>query len=597
MPIRRLPDNLVSQIAAGEVIERPAAVVKELVENALDAGAGDIRIRLEDGGRVAIVVDDDGDGMGRDDLLLALERHATSKLPGGDLVHIETLGFRGEALPSIASVSRFRIASRTRDAAEAWSVTADAGAVAQPKPDSRPTGTRVEVRDLFYPTPARAKFLKQAATERNHAADAMRRLAMAHGHISFRLDDGDRTVLHLPAAPGDGALQRRERLGRILGRDFAANALDIDAAREGLHLTGAAAVPTFHKPSARSQFLFVNGRPVRDRLLLGAIRGAYQDLLARDRHPVVALFLAVDSEDVDVNVHPTKAEVRFRDAARVRGLIVGALRHALAEAGHRATTTSAAAALGAARPGGLPSSRWGGPGGGQGALADAAAFQSPGGLSEAPAQPFAAPAARVDLAPSPDAGLHPLGAARAQIHETYVVAETADGIVLVDQHAAHERLVFERIKAGLAGSGVAAQILLVPEIVELPGDGASVLAARAAELAELGLAIEPFGDGAVLVREVPAMLHRLDMQGLVRDLADDLAALDDAASLKDRLGEVCATMACHSSIRAGRVLNGDEMNALLREMEVTPHAGQCSHGRPTYVELKLADIERLFGRR
>jgi len=603
MPIRRLPEHLVSQIAAGEVIERPAAVVKELVENALDAAASEIHVRIDGGGQTAIVVTDDGDGMTPDDLVLALERHATSKLPSGDLAHIETLGFRGEALPSIASVSRFRVASRARGASEAWAVEADAGKLTAPVPDPQPAGTRVEVRDLFHPVPARAKFLKQPRTERGRAADAVRQLAMAHVGVSFTLKDGERTILQLPATTGDAREQRRERLGRILGRDFAANALEIDAEHENFHLTGFAAVPTFNKPSAQSQYLFVNGRPVRDRLLLGATRAAYQDLLPRDRHPVVALFLGVVPEDVDVNVHPTKAEVRFRDFGRVRSLIVSALRHSLAEAGHRASTTVSTGALGAARPGGLPSG-----GGGQGAFTNAARFPAsgspglaPNGLGEVPAatHDFGVPVARMqgEAKAVPDSDAHPLGAARAQIHETYVVAETADGLIIVDQHAAHERLVFERIKAGVANSGIARQIMLIPEVVEVPGDGATALAARAGELFELGLAIEPFGEGAVIVREVPAMLHGLDVQGLLRDLADDLSEFDEAASLKDRLGEVCATMACHSSIRAGRILNGDEMNALLREMEVTPHAGQCSHGRPTYVELKLTDIERLFGRR
>jgi DNA mismatch repair protein MutL len=594
--IRRLPEHLVSQIAAGEVIERPAAVVKELVENALDAGAAQVEVRLEVGGQRLIAVGDDGVGMNREELALAVERHATSKLPAEDLVHIRTLGFRGEALPSIASVARLGVASRVRGAGEAWALEVDAGRAGAPVPDARPKGTRVEVRDLFYPVPARLKFLKQPRTEFAHAADAVRRLAMAYPEAAFTLEDESRTVLQLPVTLGGDSERRLDRLGRILGRDFAANALEVDAERDGLRLSGFAGVATLNKPSAQSQYLFVNGRPVRDRLLLGAVRGAYQDLLARDRHPVLALFLDIDPKDVDVNVHPTKAEVRFRDPGRVRALLVSALRHALAEAGYRASTTVAGAALGAARPGASPG--WSG---GSARFADAAAFQAPaGGLAEGAAAYDAgfAPAARVQ-AEDPDAlgAAHPLGAARAQLHNTYVLAETKDGMVLVDQHAAHERLVFERIKAALASSGIARQMLLVPDVVDLSGDGALHLAAHAAELAELGLVLEPFGAGAVVVREVPALLSGLDVAGLVRDLADDFASMDEGASLRDRLGEVCATMACHSSVRAGRRLNGDEMNALLREMETTPHAGQCSHGRPTYVELKLADIEKLFGRR
>ena len=596
MSIRRLPDHLVSQIAAGEVIERPAAVVKELVENAIDAGTVQVSVRLEGGGQRLIAVGDDGAGMTREEIALAVERHATSKLPGEDLVHIRTLGFRGEALPSIAAVARLRIASRGRGAGEAWALDVDAGRAGAPVPDARPKGTRVEVRDLFYPVPARLKFLKQPRTEFAHAADAVRRLAMAHPEAAFTLEDGTRTVLQLPVTLGGDAERRLDRLGRILGRDFAANALEVDAEREGLRLSGFAAVPTLNKPSARSQYLFVNGRPVRDRLLLGAVRGAYQDLLARDRHPVLALFLDIDPEEVDVNVHPAKAEVRFRDSGRVRALLVSALRHALAEAGHRASTTAAAAALGAARPGGAL-----GHGGGLARYAESAAFQAPaGGLAEGQAAYDAGftPAARVEAGDPDEVGAaHLLGAARAQLHNTYVVAETKDGLVLVDQHAAHERIVFERIKAGLANSGIPRQMLLVPDVVDLAGDGALHLAARAAELAELGLVLEPFGEGAVVVREVPALLSGLDVAGLVRDLADDLASMDDGAPLRDRLGEVCATMACHSSVRAGRRLNGDEMNALLRETETTPNAGECSHGRPTYVELKLADIEKLFGRR
>jgi DNA mismatch repair protein MutL len=595
MAIRKLPDDLVSRIAAGEVIERPAAAVKELVENALDAGARRIDVALTGGGQRSIQVSDDGTGMGRADLALAVERHATSKLPEDDLVHIRTLGFRGEALPSIGSVARLAIHSRARGATEAWKIEVDAGAVQGISPSAQPVGTRVEVSDLFYPVPARLKFLKHARTESGHVADSLKRLAMAHPEVAFSLEDDGRTAINLPVTLGDESQQRLERLGRILGREFADNALHVDAERPGARLTGFAGLPTLNRAGAQWQYLFVNGRPVRDRLLLGALRGAYQDLLARDRHPMVALFLDIDPAEVDVNVHPAKAEVRFRDGALVRGLIVSALRHALAEAGHRASTTVGLAAAQAARPA---------PGGGylplppsQARLGEARDFQAPAGFSAGAQAPYDAPVARAAAsAPHPDAQ-YPLGAARAQLHTTYVVAETADGVVIVDQHAAHERLVFERIKAALADRGVKRQILLVPEVIDFGAGEADRLLARAEELAGLGLVVEPFGDGAVVVREVPALLGDTDVQGLVRDLADDLAGYDQALSLQDRLAEVCATMACHSSIRAGRMLSPSEMNALLREMEATPHAGQCGHGRPTYVELKLADIERMFGRR
>ena len=598
MAIRVLPPSLVNRIAAGEVIERPGAVVKELVENAIDAGARRVEIVLADGGRSLIAVTDDGSGMVSDDLELAVERHATSKLPGDDLIEIKSLGFRGEALPSIGAVSRLSLTSRARGADAAWRLDIAAGEKRGPVPAALTGGTRVEVRDLFYATPARLKFLKTERTERSHAIDAVNRLAMAHPGISFRLGDGDRTYLDYPAAAGDLLDARLDRLSAIMGRDFAPNALAIEAEREGLALTGYAGVPTLNRGTARAQYLFVNGRPVRDRLLNGAVRGAYADFLARDRHPLVALFLEVPAEAVDVNVHPAKAEVRFRDAGLVRGLIVGALKHALAEAGHRASTTVANYALGALNPGGggaAPYRQHGGsvPRG----LAEAAAhYQAPEGtLLPGLGAPTVAMAAAEDPA---EAGEDfPLGAARAQLHETYILAQTSDGIVIVDQHAAHERLVYERMKQSLRNGGVARQGLLMPEVVELDEASAGRLAARADDLAELGLTLEAFGPGAVVVRETPALLGEVEVQGLVRDLADELAELGDTFALKERLQDVCGTMACHGSVRAGRRLNGAEMNALLREMEVTPHSGQCNHGRPTYVELKLADIEKLFGRR
>ncbi len=604
MSLRRLPETIVNRIAAGEVVERPASALKELIENAIDAGARHIEAALGDGGRSLIAVADDGAGMSADDLILAIERHATSKLPDDDLVNIASLGFRGEALPSIGAVSRLAITSRVAGADSAWAITVEGGRATAPQPAAHPPGTRVEVRDLFFATPARLKFLKSPRTEIGHDVDVVNRLAMAHPDIAFSLIDDGRDLISLAAASGELFEARLHRLGAIMGRAFADNALAIDAEREGIRLTGYAAVPTFNRGNAAKQFLFVNGRPVRDRLLVGAVRGAYRDFLAGDRHPVLALFLDLAPQSVDVNVHPAKSEVRFRDAGLVRGLIVGALKHALAEAGHRASTTVAEAALGAARPGGGVTLPMGGGGGasrpvqggyGAGFAEAAATYHAP--LPGLDAAPSARAEAVPELADGEAVADFPLGVARGQVHGTYIVSQTADGIVVVDQHAAHERLVYERMKAAMDKGGVKRQGLLIPEVVEMEDEAAARLLARAGELAELGLVIEAFGAGAVVVREVPALLGATDAQGLVRDLADDLAEYADALSLKERLGEVCGTMACHGSVRAGRRLNADEMNAILREMEVTPHSGQCNHGRPTYVELKLADIEKLFGRR
>ncbi|MDJ0945828.1 MAG: DNA mismatch repair endonuclease MutL [Kiloniellales bacterium] len=603
MSLRLLPETLVNRIAAGEVVERPASAVKELVENALDAGAGQVEVVLRDGGRSLIAVTDDGCGMGPEELALAVERHATSKLPDDDLVRIASLGFRGEALPSIGAVSRMTVTSRPAGADQAWRLTIEGGRKAAPEPAAQGPGTRVEVRDLFFATPARLKFLKTPRTEYGHAEDVVARLAMAFPQVGVSLSDGSRTTLRLTAATGDLFDARLARLGAILGKDFAENALAIAAEREGLKLSGHIGLPTLNRANARHQYLFVNGRPVRDKLLHGAVRGAYRDFLAHDRHPLLALFLELPPEAVDVNVHPMKAEVRFRDPGLVRGLIVGACRHALSEAGHRASTTVAQAALGALRAAEAPA----GPNA-NGAyayrppttvlprgLAEAgAAYHAPlPELAQPPGARGAEPAAEAAEA-APD---YPLGAARAQLHATYIVAQTGDGIVIVDQHAAHERLVYERMKRELAEKGVARQILLIPEVVELGEDSAARLLARAPELAEIGLVLEAFGPGAVVVREVPALLGQPDVQRLVADLADELAELDQAFTVKEKLEEVCGTLACHGSVRAGRRLNTEEMNALLRQMEATPHSGQCNHGRPTYVELKLADIERLFGRR
>ena len=596
MTIRLLPETTVNRIAAGEVVERPASAVKELVENSLDAGAARIDVIVRDGGRTLISVADDGAGMTAAELELAVQRHATSKLPGDNLENIATLGFRGEALPSIGAVSRLEITSRVQGAAEAWVLSLEGGRTEAPRPASGGPGTRVEGRDLFFATPARLKFLKTPRTETSHALDAVKRLAMAHPETAFSVGDGERSLLKLASAEGDLFAARLDRLAAIMGRDFAENALTVEAEREGVRLTGHIGLPTLNRGTAAMQFLFVNGRPVRDKLLFGAVRGAYRDFLAGDRHPLLALFVDAPPEAVDINVHPAKTEVRFRDAGLVRGLIVGALKHSLAEAGHRASTTVAAAALGAARPEGggatFPAAR---PPGmspmGRGLAERAAIYHAPLPDLDAP------PSARATEEPEEPPADYPLGVARGQLHATYVVAQTADGVVIVDQHAAHERLVYERMKKALASQGVARQGLLIPEVVELGEDGAVRLAARAGELAELGLVIEPFGAGAVVVREMPTLLGEVDVQGLVRDLADEIAEYDEALGLKERLADVCGTMACHGSVRAGRRLNMAEMNALLREMEATPHSGQCNHGRPTYVELKLADIERLFGRR
>ena len=595
--IRRLSPGTINRIAAGEVVERPAAAIKELVENAMDAGATRIDIAVAQGGAELLIVEDDGVGMSAADLELAIERHATSKLPVAngedDLSHIVTMGFRGEALPSIGAVARLTLTSR-KQGGEAAEIAVDGGHVTGPRPaaflGTGQHGTRAQVRELFYATPARLKFLKSVRSEELAVTDMVKRLAMARPDIGFTLTLDGRRVLDVGVEPDlmDGRLPR---LARIMGRDFGDNAVRVEAAREGVRLSGFAGLPTYNRANAAMQFLFVNGRPVRDKLLVGAVRGAYADFLARDRHPALALFLDCDPHFVDVNVHPAKTEVRFRDAGLVRGLIVGALKQALDGAGHRASTTVAGAAL-AAFQRQMPASNFSTPNIFSAGLREAAPVyaQSP---------PQAAPlAARIEepvAAPAAIDGV--LGVARAQVHETYIVAQTQDGIVIVDQHAAHERLVYERMKRALAQGAVARQPLLIPEVVDLDPSEVTRVLSRAAELAELGLVIEEFGPDAVVVRETPALLGKLDVKALVRDLADDIAETGNALSLKERLEEVSGTLACHMSVRAGRRLSSEEMNALLREMEATPHSGQCNHGRPTYVELKLSDIEKLFGRR
>ncbi len=603
MTIRLLPPEAVNRIAAGEVIERPAAAIKELVENALDAGARRVDILAEGGGAARLEVRDDGCGMSPEELALAVERHATSKLAPDDagdidLLNIATMGFRGEALPSIGAVSRLSLTSRAQGADDTYAVEVTGGALAGPKPAAGlpEPGTVVSVRDLFFATPARLKFLKSERAEAMAIADAIKRLAMARPDVGFTLSVDGRRRLAVQAEAGEAQVRRRARLAAIVGAEFAENAIDIDQTRDGVRVSGLAGVPTFHRGAATLQHLFVNDRPVRDKLIVGALRGAYQDLLARDRHPVAALWLDLDPTEVDVNVHPAKTEVRFRDPGLVRGLLVGALRHGLAAAGHRASTTVAGYALGAAQAHTAPPPR-SAPWTDGRSWAQSAAQLNLADRGEA--GDFAAPSVRFepeDAAPPETADL-PLGAARAQLHETYIVAQTRDGLVIVDQHAAHERLVLERMKAAFVNGAAERQLLLTPEIVDVGEAGADRLAARAEELAALGLVLEPFGRGAVAVRETPGLLGECDVQGLVRDLADELEELDAAHALKERLDEVCATIACHGSVRAGRRLTGEEMNALLRQMEATPHSGQCNHGRPTYVELKRADLEKLFGRR
>jgi DNA mismatch repair protein MutL len=600
MPIRQLSEAVVNRIAAGEVIERPASVVKELVENALDAGAHRIDVLTDGGGRRLIRVTDDGEGMTRADLELAIERHATSKLDGDDLLSIRTLGFRGEALPSIGAAARLTITTRHASEPHAWSISVEAGEKSDVKPAALGQGTSVEVHDLFYATPARLKFLKADRSEAEAVREVVRRLAMSRPDVSFTLAGEERKPVTWRAAENDQIM----RLGDVLGADFRANAIAIDTEREGVRVTGFAGLPTLSRANSLGQYLFVNGRPVRDKLLYGAVRAAYADYLPRDRHPMLALFVALDAREVDVNVHPAKTEVRFRDGALVRGLIVHALKEALVREGQRASTTGGSATIATFRPAASPR---------RGAYDWRRSPARPAGFAPIrsgvalglaePAQTAfdvgepAADAAIASFEPAADQIDRPLGAARAQVHETYIVAQTRDGLVIVDQHAAHERIVYERMKAAIEKSGVTRQILLIPEIVELDETDAGRFAARAEELGRFGLIIETFGPGAVAVRETPSLLGEVDVRGLVVDLAEHMAEWDDSLPLERRLLHVSATMACHGSVRAGRRLKPEEMNALLREMEAVPNSGQCNHGRPTYVQLKLSDIERLFGRR
>ncbi len=606
MTVRRLDPILVDRIAAGEVVERPASAVKELVENALDAGARRIDVAIEDGGRKLIRVVDDGCGMNEADLALAVERHATSKIPDGDLTHIATLGFRGEALPSIAAVADLSIETRATGADHGFSIRVEAGHKRPLRAASWPRGTKIEVRDLFAATPARLKFLKSERSETSAIADVVKRLAMAHPHVRFHLANSSGASFDYPACVQDAAGSVR-RIAQVLGEEFAANAIEIDAERSGVRLTGLAGLPTFNRANAQMQYVYVNGRPVRDKLFAGAIRAAYLDFLSHDRHPAVVLFVDCEFATVDVNVHPAKAEVRFADPGLVRGLVVGALKQALGAASHRSADTPARAALDilAARASNyaLPSharrSDWR-----PAPTLDWDARRSPNapsGFAESAQAVFITDAPMADArANESDAAAQanaPLGAARAQVHETYIIAQTQDGVVIVDQHAAHERLVYEKLKRQREETGVARQILLIPCVVELDNDRMEALLPALTELAELGLVLEPFGPGAVLVRESPAILGEIDHARLVGDIADVLSEDGDSRALSRKLDHVLATCACHHSVRAGRRLTGEEMNALLREMETTPGAGQCNHGRPTYVELKLSDIEKLFGRK
>ncbi|GAB5463829.1 DNA mismatch repair endonuclease MutL [Hoeflea alexandrii] len=609
MRVHQLPETLINQIAAGEVIERPASVVKELVENAIDAGARRIEIATAAGGKALIRVIDDGRGMDAEDLTLAIRRHCTSKIDQR-LDDISTLGFRGEALPSIGSVARLTIRSRPQDAPHANEVTLAGGIPAPLKPAAANQGTTVEVRDLFFATPARLKFLKSDRAETAAITETVRRIAIAFPSVRFTLSGPDRSTLDLPSTDED----RLARIAQVLGDEFAANTIAVDAAREDVGLAGHIGLPTWNKANSLSQYAFVNGRPVQDKQILSAIRAAYSDTLPRGRYPVAVLWITLDPALVDVNVHPAKSDVRFRDPGLVRGLIVGAIRQALLAGGDRASPSASTGLAEAFRSPQFASAV---------SQAGATHYRPTGAVAHggwqmeaSPSRPLAGlangfaesgqpeitetvlPSARTEQAEAdPSIVEHPLGAARTQIHENYIVAQTRDGLVIVDQHAAHERLVFERFKTALRSGKVASQILLLPEIIDLPEDDCDRLAERAEDLAELGLVLERFGPGAIAVRETPSMLGETDIGGLVRDLADEIAEWDSSSALRDRLEAVASTMACHGSVRSGRRLVTEEMNSLLREMERTPGSGQCNHGRPTYIELKLTDIEKLFSRR
>lgn len=652
--IRQLDDATINKIAAGEVVERPASVVKELVENSIDAGASRIEIVTAGGGKNLIRISDDGIGMTQSDLALAIQRHCTSKLDPDDLMDIRHLGFRGEALPSIGSIAKLSITTRHHSEPHAWEIEVQGGTQSEIRPAALTKGTRIEVEDLFFSTPARLKFLKTDRAENTAISEIIKRIALAHPEIRFTLTGADRSRLDYAACKGNDA--HLVRMGQVMGKAFRDNAVEIDAIRDTVRLTGFAGLPTLNRANSLQQFVFVNGRPVKDKTILGAIRGAYVDFLAGNRYPCVVLFIDLDPHEVDVNVHPTKADVRFRDPQHVRGLVVGAIRRALMEAGHRATTTGGDATLAALRPDGMRSTQvaTGMPSSSEISGASMTGYASPPvqpachqdwnwrqsvyapqvqtsdvvtDLEES-AQPYAVSSetskgafdadvaiptieqqgrmmdvsvpsadARAGEIPLDEAKLsRPLGAARAQIHENYIIAQTEDGLVIVDQHAAHERLVYERLKSAIAEKGIAKQGLLIPHVVEMDEDDVARLDEAKEELQDLGLSLDAFGPGAVAVRETPAILGKPNLDRLVRDIADDLAEWDKATRVEEKIHHVAATMACHGSVRSGRRMRAEEMDALLREMEATPHSGQCNHGRLTYVELKLSDIERLFGR-
>jgi len=633
MTIRILPTVIINRIAAGEVIERPASALKELVENSIDAGANIIDIKINNGGRNLISVTDNGKGMSKDEIALCLERHATSKLTNDDLFDIGSFGFRGEALPSIASVGRLKITSKAKGSDEAWSIFIEGGEKHETKPDVLNEGTKIELRDLFYATPARLKFLKTERTEKQHIVDTIERISMSYPNITFNLTADNKKILSLNNEQGELFEQRLKRLGKVMGKEFPENAIPVDATRNNVHLTGYISVPTYNRGTSTAQYLFVNNRPVKDRLILGAIKGAYQDFLARNRYPVVMLFIDVPTDEIDVNVHPAKAEIRFRDSANVRGLIVGAIKNTLASAGHRASTTVSDQALSSFVPHESPSttrplsfqSSYGNNSRSYGGSSNAnfannsyqndfvqeppAASYSPSTSSAAFQQDHSlindselAPLAQSnrqyeneeELSP---ANNFPLGAAKSQLHKTYIVSQTEDSIVIVDQHAAHERLVYENMKNNMAKEEVKVQSLLIPEVVELSEIQKNSIMDRKDKLELSGLSIENFGNNSVVVRNIPSILGNIDVGQLVKDISDDLIEHGETLSLDEAIEHIAETMACHGSVRSGRILNIDEMNALLRQMEQTPHSGQCNHGRPTYVELKLTDIEKLFGRR
>ena len=608
--IRLLPNGLINKIAAGEVIERPASAVKELVENSIDAGASKIEIIMRDGGRTFISVTDNGCGMSKQDLVLAVERHATSKLPNDNLDSISTLGFRGEALPSIGAVSRLSIKTRSKNMDTGWSINVTGGAIEGATPSPLKMGTQVEIRDLFFATPARLKFLKTDRTETSRTIEVIRRIAMVYPNISFTLNDGTRTNIRFNGAQGNLPNIKLSRIGEVLGRDFEENSLLIKAEREGFILTGYAGLPTLNRRTSRNQFLFVNGRPVQDKLLYGAVRAAYSDFLAYGRHPLVVLFLDAPKSTLDVNVHPAKSEVRFQEPGLVRGLVIGALKKTLAEAGYQTSSTVSNAALGILNKSISKVAPTGVMGPGQ-----SYKTREPSQNNYLPS-PFAnneianrhldlksAPMARTDGPSHQSSGSFnemasfPLGAAQAQLHKNYIVAQTNEGLVIVDQHAAHERLVYEKMKLHLKEGGINRQVLLIPEVVDLEHLKIHRLLGLKDDFARLGLILEKFGEGAILVREIPSILGDVNVKNLVIDIVDELEEFGSSTVLEDKLGHICGTIACHSSVRSGRTLRVEEMNALLREMEATPHSGQCNHGRPTYVELKLSDIEKLFGRR